>query len=301
MWREKRTDIEHWRPKLRSICQRENLPNGEFLPFADGSAAVFGAGEIVIKVYHPNDLEDCLREEESLNLLAGKLDIPLPKVIATGTIDESRYLVMSRLAGDTLANRWTEIPKAQKKSLLAKLGEVTKQLHEVQVPDSSIIKVDATAFMQRQSESAHKRQAECKLDQLWLTQIDEFLGSQKLPKACAFLHTELMRDHLLVTEKGGKWQFSGLFDFAESMTLPAEYEFAAVGLFVTGGDSELLRHYLLAYGYEASELNFEFSRRLLAFTLLHRYANLSWYLSFLPPPKGATKLDDLARCWFAMM
>ena len=300
MWREKRTDIEHWRPKLRSICQREKLQKLDFTAFADGSAAVFGATDVVIKVYHPNDWEDCQREEESLNLLVGKLDIPLPKVIASGAIDESRYLVMSRLAGNTLASCWKEIPRAQKRSLLAKLGEVTKELHEVQVPDTSIIKVDVKAFVEKQLRSAHKRQAERNLDQIWLEQIDDFLSPLELSEDGVFLHTELMRDHLLVAERGGKWQFSGLFDFAESMTLPHEYEFASVGLFVTSGDAELLRSYLLAYGYEESELNLEFSRRLLAFTLLHSYANLSWYLSFMAPPAGATKLDDLARRWFAL-
>ena len=300
MWREKRTDLEHWQATLDDISQREKLPQLDFTPFTDGSAAVFGADEIVIKIYHPDDSEDCQREEESLNLLAGKLDIDLPKVLAAGTVDESRYLVMSRLAGDTLKSRWKEIPKEQKKKLVAKLGEVTKQLHKVQVPNSSIIKVDSSAFIKKQINSAKKRQAECKLPHIWLEQIDEFLAPLKLPEDGAFLHTELMRDHLLVTETDGKWQFSGLFDFAESMTLPTEYEFASVGLFVTGGDAELLRHYLLAYGYEESALNFDFSRRLLAFTLLHRYANLSWYLSFLAPAVGATKLDDLARRWFSM-
>ena len=326
-WQRKRTDLDYWQPTINRICQRENLPRKKFIPFATGSAAVFGTDDLVIKVYHPIDKEDCIRERESLQILAGKIDIGLPHLVAFGEVEKPYcaeniaetansgieppreksgnqqtldYVVMSRLSGQPLTNCWKEIPKEQKENLVEKLGEVTRQMHSVTVPADSIVSVDIETFLAEQVKSAKKRQVERKLASPCVEQIDEYLAQFTFSKDGAFLHTELMRDHLLVAEKEGKWHFTGLFDFAETMALPVEYEFPSVGLFVTMGDKGLFRRFLGAYGYDASQLNFQLSRRLLAYTLLHRYANLNWYLSFKAPPKGVGELDDLARCWFSL-
>jgi hygromycin-B 7''-O-kinase len=78
-----------------------------------------------------------------------------------------------------------------------------------------------------------------------------------------------------------------------------EYEFAAVGLFVSQADAGLLRRLLIAYGYRPHQLDDALSRRLLAYALLHRYSDLPWYLKQLPPPPAPT-LDALAARWWRL-
>ena len=63
-----------------------------------------------------------------------------------------------------------------------------------------------------------------------------------------------------------------------------EYEFASIGLFVSGGDARALRGILRAYGYADAELDGALQNRLMAMALLHRYSNLPWYLQRLPLP-----------------
>ena len=112
------------------------------------------------------------------------------------------------------------------------------------------------------------------------------------------LHTEVMRQHLLVTQGGdGRWRLSGLFDFEPAMHGAGEYEFASVGVFVSQGDRRFLRRVLTVYGYPAGELGLDLARRLLAWALLHRYSNLASWLRRLPQPYRPT-LDALADRWF---
>ncbi len=78
-----------------------------------------------------------------------------------------------------------------------------------------------------------------------------------------------------------------------------EYEFAAVGVFVSRGDARFLRRLLTAYGYRDDRLNNRLQRRLLAYTLLHRCSDLAWYLEEMPTPPALT-LDALAARWWSL-
>ena len=63
-----------------------------------------------------------------------------------------------------------------------------------------------------------------------------FLDSVPLPSSPpVLLHTEVMREHLLVSgDPSGGWSLSGLYDFEPAMTGCWEYEFASVEIFVAG-------------------------------------------------------------------
>jgi hygromycin-B 7''-O-kinase len=111
----------------------------------------------------------------------------------------------------------------------------------------------------------------------------------------ALLHTELMREHLTV-EDG---RLAGLFDFEPAMVGAPEYDFASLGLFVSCGDARFLGRTLRAYGYASAQLDEALQCRLMAYTLLHRYANLRWYLERIPAG-DATSLEALARRWWAL-
>lgn len=77
-----------------------------------------------------------------------------------------------------------------------------------------------------------------------------------------------------------------------------EYEFAAVGVFVAECDARFLTRTLTAYGYRREELGPELRRRLLTWSILHRYSHLAGWLQRLPEPAEPT-LSALADRWFA--
>ena len=105
----------------------------------------------------------------------------------------------------------------------------------------------------------------------------------------AWLHTEAMREHLLVVEDGDTWRLSGIFDFEPAWVAPRDYEFASVGVFFSAGDRALLGEVLRSAGGTASP------QRLFAMAALHRYAHLGWYHKRLG---GPTEHAALADAWF---
>lgn len=73
-----------------------------------------------------------------------------------------------------------------------------------------------------------------------------------------------------------------------------EYEFAAIGPFLSQGNGDFLKAMLTAYGYET--VDEQVRRRLLAYFVLHRYGNLRLALNVAPT--SATTLDELAEHWW---
>ncbi|RZQ64690.1 phosphotransferase family protein [Amycolatopsis suaedae] len=269
-----------------------------FTRFPEGSLPVYAVGDdLVLKLYPPPFHDELSTESSALRAVEGKLPVPTPAVVRTGTLEGWGHLLMSRLSGVSLTEAWPRLTDADRADVATQLGSALAALH--QVPAPSLEPPDWAEFLTRQRESAVDRQRRAGLAEEWLDQIPGFLDGVDLgDPAPVLLHTEVMRDHVLVERAGDRWRLSGLFDFEPAMRGAAEYEFAAVGLFTAMGDPAFLRGLLLSYGYSPGELDHDFSRRCLAYTLLHVYSNLKWYLKILPAPAEPT-LDALATAWFS--
>jgi len=150
---------------------------------------------------------------------------------------------------------------------------------------------DWAGFLASQRARAAGRQREAGLPDLWLGQIEGFLQSVPLAagRERVLLHTEMIREHLLVSP--GTWTLSGLLDFETAMTGDRAYEFAMVGLSVSRCDPRLLGRVLAAYGRSFDP------QELLACMLLHVHSNLPECLAQLAAPPEPT-LDSLALTWF---
>jgi hygromycin-B 7''-O-kinase len=287
------------RPGVDRLCRTLGVDSGDLSRFADGSVPVYGAGDLVLKLVPPVFLAEWRVEAGVLKALSESLPIPTPRLHAEGRSDGWGYLLMSRLPGVKLDSVWEHIAAADRDRLAHHLGEVIAAFHQVTPPGIPMWwPEDWPAFVAGQRARCVREQGELGLPQTWLEQYPEFLDRVPLRVGSpVLLHTEIMRQHLLVTETSAGWRFSGLFDFEAAMCGSSEYEFAAVGVFVSQGDSRFLRRVLTAYGYPASALGADLSRRLLAWALLHRYSNLASYLRRLPEPTRPT-LDALADRWF---
>ncbi len=299
-WLDARRDEARLAAGAAEVARRHGLC-GPVVRFADGSLPVFALGdETVLKLYPPFYRGDSAVEESALRTLEGRLPVPTPAVRHAGDLDGWRYVVMSRLRGRSLAAAWPEVPGPDRDALLEDLGRAIAALHAVDHRLADILRPDWPAFLAEQAASCVERQRAHGLAEEWCRQIPEFLAANAPPPDAppVLLHTEVMREHLLVERAGGRWRLSGLLDFEPAMAGAAEYEFASVGLFVTAGEPGALGRVLSAYRGRPAAPDAAESRRFLAFALLHRYGNLRWYLERLPPPPGATRLADLAQVWW---
>jgi hygromycin-B 7''-O-kinase len=271
--------------------------------FAGGSLPVYAVGEnLVLKVYPPIYCDERDREAGVLGVLHERLPIPTPAVRATGELEGWSYLLMDRLRGALLSEAWPILGDEDRTRLATELGGALRALHSIRDPALDIVRVDWPTFLDQQRETCVERQRNGGLEPRWVEQIAGFLSANPLDEGStdSLLHTEVMREHLLVERGPGGWHYTGVFDFEPAMVGAPEYEFASVGLFFSCAEPRLTRSVLLAYGYRETELNAALERRLLVYTLLHKYGNLASYLRRFPPPEGATTLEQLASYWWGV-
>ncbi|MFJ4595131.1 MULTISPECIES: phosphotransferase family protein [unclassified Kitasatospora] len=283
------------RPGAEALCAELGLAGLPLERFAEGSVPVYAVGDAhVLKLFPAASAEDGVTEERVLTRLQGALPIPTPDVRAAAAhVNGWRYVLMSRLSGEGLAPAWPRIPQADRERIAHDCGRALATLHALDPGPlaDTLGPGDWGAFLDRQRAGAVARQRERGLPEAWLEQIPGFLAAAPLPRAPqrALLHTEFMREHLLVDPADG-WRLTGLLDFEPAMVGDPAYDLVAVGLFTTRADPRLLGLLLAGYGR-----GFE-PRLLMAYTLLHVYSHLPWYLRELNP--SARTLDALAEEWF---
>lgn len=269
------------------------------LRFASGSVPVFAAGDYhVIKLFPECERSFFESEVAALARVDGALSIPTPRVVAAGERHGWLYVVMTRLGGVSLAEAWKEIAVGDRLRLMREAGAAVAELHAVSTDGLAPLALDWPRFVEAQRASCRERQLAWGLGSPWVDGIDEFLArwTPRDDGRRVLLHTEIMREHLLVEPLERGWRLSGLFDFEPAMVGAPEYELASIGVFVTSAESGLLGALLGAYGAAVDE---EIPLRIMAYALLHRYSNLCWYLERLGIPRAARELEALARQWFS--
>ncbi|MFJ8628099.1 phosphotransferase family protein [Kitasatospora sp. NPDC093550] len=286
------------RPGAEALCARLGVGGLPLERFAEGSVPVYAVGDAhVLKLFPAASAADGLVEERVLDRLRGALPIPTPELRAAGAyVNGWRYVLMSRLPGEGLAPAWPRVPQPDRERIAHDCGEALAALHALDPEPlaDALGPGDWSAFLARQQAGAVARQRGRGLPEAWSEQIPDFLATAPLPRAPrrALLHTEFMREHLL-TDPADGWRLTGLFDFEPAMIGDPAYDLVAVGLFTTRADPHLLGHLLRGYGRDVDP------RLLMAYTLLHVYSNLPWYLRELKPSAGT--LDALAEEWFGVV
>ncbi|MEU3271589.1 aminoglycoside 3'-phosphotransferase/choline kinase family protein [Saccharomonospora sp. NPDC006951] len=270
--------------------------------FPGGSVPVYAVGEdLVLKLFPAEDAGEARVEATVLAALEGRLSIPTPAFVGAGEAEGWHYVLMRRLSGEPLSQAWSRLSTSERAELAERIGVALAELHAVTDPSLATLEpLDWRAFVRERRDVVVAEQRERGLGDEWLARIPGFLDEVELGSGePVLLHTEVMREHVLLRE--GTATPSGLFDFEPAMPGAPEYDFVAVAVYLAGGGEEgasFMRTLLRAYGYAPSDVDERFARRCLAYTLLHRYGNLRAYLDWMPAPPEPT-LDSLAVTWFA--
>ncbi len=256
---------------------------------ARGSVLVGLTESEVLKVFPPHEAGPAALELACLQALQGKLPVQTARVLDHGTRDGWPWIRMQRLPGQGLAEAWPTLTRAQHLDLAAQLGRMLKVLHTLP-PPVLVPQVEWTAWCAQRLPELQAKQRSKGCPEALLDGLQSFVeGCDLRPGRMAWLHTEIMREHLLVEQTSEGIKLSGLFDFEPSWVGPVDYEYGAVGLFFSAGDAEIFRVVLDEAGVEIAP------ERLFALTMMHRYANLGWYHSRLGGPMSH---QALAHAWF---
>ena len=295
---------EVWDPALRVICERHNLPFGEFTRFNGGSHIVYmRRAHMVVKLYSPIFVDDYPHERLVLERVFGRIGAHTPEVIFQGELEGWPYLGLSFVRGAPIGDVWQEFDGATRLDLSQAIGELMARWHGLPTDGLDILDVDWSTFVRIQCENAVERQRQLGLGEEWLWQISEYLtnvdDSVHLQPESVLLNADLTGEHILVTQESGRWRLSGLVDFGDSMLGHHEYEFVAPGLDIILGDGECQRIMLRSYGYAIVDIDDELRKRLMAWTFLHRYSDVCFVMKRLSTVGDLRTLDELTHAFWS--
>ncbi len=289
---------EPWLLAIRALCERHDL-HGDIHLFDQGSCVLFGIGEHwVIKLYEPAFIEHFHNERNVLLQVHGSLPVPTPQLQAAEMLEGWGYIIMSRLPGQSLNLVWSSLKPSDRARIAEQAGALTAAFHQLPIGDISLFSAPWRDFgaMQREGCAAQHR-SHGYLPESTLDAIDALVESIEVENhSPVLLHTEITSHNLVADQTpDGHWTLSGLVDFEPSMLGPPEYDLVAPAIFVCRGDGDLLRRTLRAYGYTDSQQDRALQRRLMGYTLLHRYSHLGFFwrqLSEAPLPEGLRELTE---------
>lgn len=292
-----------WLPAIRTICQRHGIVPERLERTSGGTNVIFTAGaDRIIKLYPPDWMAEREADRTVAQHIYNKLGVTTPQILAQGVLEGWPYLVMRRLIGVQLHHVWAGLDHTSQLRIAAELGEILARLHALPTTGFAHLVPKWTKLLADQPDRCVEHHRNKGVAEHWLEQIPDFLARAAPldPPGVApvILDGDFHDGHLLVVEEHGRWRLCGLFDFDDAMLGFYESDFAAPGLFMMAGRRTLLRMFLGAYGL--ATLDEALSRRLLAYTLLHRYRDLNWILTDLVPERHCTTLEELAVAIYAL-
>lgn len=263
----------------REIIAHHHLPD-EPLSLFEGTNIVFAYGSSrVIKIFPPLHQSHYMSEVLVMKHLHNKISVKTPAIEYEGEVAGWPYIIMSRLDGTLLEGLWEKLDHNNKMIIIHELGALIREVHSLPVQGLEAIDCHWEQFINKQIQQCVARHEATHLSEALLQQIPEYLDSVKelLPKIKnpVILTGEYTPMNFLVTQKAGIWHINGLIDFGDSMLGLPEYDLLGPGAFLIQGNKELLREFLISYGYSPAEMTKTLSCQLTALMLLHRYSNLN--------------------------
>ncbi len=287
-----------WQQAARAICKRHHLPDASLRRSQQGENIIFFLDErFIIKIFAPFR-ESYSREKAALEFAVGKLGVETPAILYAGDLDGWDYLVLTQLAGFPARETWPEIELHERLEIVSSLGVALNRLHTHAAPLSeSTLNRDWHGFIERQARTCVEHQRACGANPEWLARLPDYVAErlELLPPAhnLVLLHGDVHPGNLLLAQEKGHWKITGLFDFGDSFCGFHEYDFVAPCVLMLQGNRELQRAFLLAYGYQESQLDMSLRARLMLLTVLYECSNLRKYALRLTPEAVDFTLDEL--------
>jgi hygromycin-B 7''-O-kinase len=289
---------EVWQEAAALICQRHQIHYNSLRRSAQGENIIFFIDDQwVLKIYAPFR-NVYLREKGALDFAHHKLSIETPGIVHTGEIEGWAYIVMTQLHGLLMREAWSDIRWHERLEIVSRLGVALSELHSHAAPlHDGAGGRSWDQFIEHQARTCVERQRDCGASQRWLERLPAYLTERlnllPVKPKTALLHGDVHPGNVLLAQRCGRWQVTGLFDFGDSLCGFHEYEFVAPGVLMVQGNRELQRALLLAYGYTEAQLDLNLRARLMLLTILYECSDLRKYALRLRPEALQLTLDEL--------
>ncbi|MFT5681342.1 MAG: hypothetical protein ACI8RZ_002248 [Myxococcota bacterium] len=257
---------EQWRALFSRVFVQHGLSVVGLAPETSGSDVVWGTPEAVVKLTAPRWVSERDAEAFSSTFLTGKLPFDTPPLIGTGAVDGWPYVITGRIGGVAVGRVWGGLTHDERLDLARRIGEATAILHAVAPPEGPDGWED---FLAAHCASLTRHHTPAPPAHL-LAQLPDFMATPPAPMGRrAWLHTELLDEHIYVTESAGRWQVSGLLDFADGRVGEVGYDLVAPADFIFKGEAGVFPAFLEGYGLPGAD-----PEGLLRWYLTHQFGRL---------------------------
>jgi hygromycin-B 7''-O-kinase len=281
---------ERWHPAIAELAARHSA--APVRQPGQGTVLVGLVGsELVVKLFPPFLHDHFAFERAMLSHLHGRLSLPTPQRVASGSVGRWPYLVMSQLPGSTLDKAWPTFTEIERLQALRTIGRVMAEVHALPVAPVAPLAPAWPAFLQRQRERCAQRQQRTGLPAHLLAQLPAFLAAGPVPAGGEVILTGEYTPFNLLQREG---VLSGMFDFGDGLVGPRAYDWLGPLCFLSEGHAA--RGDALFEGYGRA---FDRQRReeLLRLLLLHRYSALPLQIK-VPGWQQAGSFAELAGLVF---
>jgi hygromycin-B 7''-O-kinase len=291
-----RSDPSQWLPIALDIARSHGLETGAPHVFATGTNLVIGLGDkLILKIFPPLLRAQFVSERAALTQLAGRLQLPIPEIVAEGMRDGWPYLIITRLAGTLGSEIWPSLPEPQKERLLRQIGETIAAVQSVPLGELASIEPRWDAFMRAQMQGCRARHMRLGLAPKFLAGLDDLLrdAAKLIPMDAppVILIGEYIPENFLLACDDGQWSLKGLFDFGDVLAGWRDYDLLGPSAFMAAGRPGRVKSLLEGFGY--AKPDFALKRRLMALMLLHRASDLNSHICIAGWQERADDLIEL--------
>ncbi|TLS36081.1 aminoglycoside phosphotransferase family protein [Pseudalkalibacillus caeni] len=293
---------EYWDRKIEEIIMQENMKLLPVRRFSYGAAIVYSYDErYVFKLYPSFEKDQFEREKEALEAIKGQItSVETPELIAAGNFEGWDYIIMTQLKGDLLIDIWDGMTFKEKQSLSERLGKTIKEFHQISAVNLKGLKVEWDRFIQEQLLNMKEHHQNQQLKDYLYEELDSYVKEETIDyhPDLKLLTGEYTPFNLMMNKVDGTWKLTGVIDFADCFVGDGDYDLLGPILFMYKGDEELIRRFLHAYGYGENDLNENFRKKLMTYTLLHRYSDINYFISLNKRAGAVRSLEELGKVFF---
>ncbi len=231
-WGKVFNSLEAFRELVQAIFEKEGIQLREEIEnLTPGTNAVFKAGNIVIKIFAPDESELGTETDYQTELTVmkhlGEKGVAAPGVIACGEIKDRylfRYILMEYAMGEEAGRVLPCYTTEQKKEIVKQLKRVLNILNqpaEELLPKRDLKKQAAGNFRLKG------------LSQTLIQELEDCVQKQEVGNCC-LVHGDITGENVLIDSEGTL----RLIDFADCNLAPAYYELAPIVFELFKGDKE---------------------------------------------------------------
>lgn len=293
-------ECSFWDQKVTEILIKEKFPSTDMRRFHYGANIVysFGGNQFVIKLFPKHLNEQFTIELEVLTILEGKIKIvDTPRLVNYGSFEGWNYLIMTQLHGELLIDIWDRLTNDEKEKLSKDLGKTIKEFHEVPITRLKQLPSNWNGFIQKQFKNMKHYHLNMELNANLYSDLDYYVEEKyiNINPEKKLLTGEYTPFNLLLNERNGKWQLTGVIDFADCFLGDGDYDLLGPIMFMFNSNQKHIKHFLESYGFPKIQVNYVLQKKLMTYTILHRFSNINYFASQNQQAKLATNFNELAR------